>query len=139
MSAIGAGASALAVAVAPRRSWHRRQGARSRSHDSKREDGKDIKRIGVLKAGIFQGCFLALFGLLFGVMALVFGSMLGGLFGAAGNHGGAGLGMGFLGGIGALIFLPILYGVMGFIGGVIAAARYNLVAGIVGGLEIDVE
>ena len=32
-----------------------------------------------------------------------------------------------------------MYGVMGFIGGAIGAFVYNLVAGVVGGIEIEVE
>ncbi len=43
------------------------------------------------------------------------------------------------GGIFALILFPILYAIIGFIAGAISAALYNLVAGIVGGIEIDVE
>jgi hypothetical protein len=44
-----------------------------------------------------------------------------------------------IGGVAMLIFLPILYGVAGFVFGAIAAAVYNLIAGIVGGIEIEVE
>ena len=98
-----------------------------------------IKRIGVLKAAIVQGCVMALFGLLMGLCFLFFGTMLGGLFGAANNQAGAGLGFGLLGGIGMVIFLPIMYGVIGFVAGAIGAAVYNLVAGFVGGIEIEVE
>ncbi len=93
-----------------------------------------IKRIGVLKAGIFQACFMALLGLVFGLGMLMFGTMLGGLFGA--GHSGMGM-MGVGMGVGMMIFLPIMYGVFGFIAGVIGAAIYNLVASIVGGIEID--
>lgn len=38
-----------------------------------------------------------------------------------------------------VIFLPIMYGVIGFVAGAIGAAVYNLVAGFVGGIEIEVE
>jgi len=38
-----------------------------------------------------------------------------------------------------LIILPIFYGVVGFIAGAIGAALYNLIAGMVGGIEIEVE
>jgi len=38
-------------------------------------------------------------------------------------------------GIFFIILLPILYAVLGFIGGVISAAIYNLVAGWIGGIE----
>lgn len=91
-----------------------------------------IKRINVLKLAIFQGALMAAFGLLAGVFFLVFGSMFAKLGGGAGTAG-------LIGGIGALIFLPILYGIIGFIGGAIGAFIYNLVASIVGGIEIEVE
>lgn len=38
-----------------------------------------------------------------------------------------------------MIALPNFYGIMGFVGGIIMAAIYNFVAGIVGGLELDLE
>jgi hypothetical protein len=98
-----------------------------------------IKRIGVVKAGVIQACVMALFGLIIGLCFLMFGTMLAGLTGG-GSDGSAAVGaMGMLGGIGMVIFLPIMYGVMGFLAGVIGAAIYNLVAGMVGGLEIEVE
>jgi hypothetical protein len=42
-------------------------------------------------------------------------------------------------GIMAVVVMPIMYGIIGFIGGIIMAAIYNLVAGVVGGLEFDFE
>lgn len=90
-----------------------------------------IKRIAVLKLGIFQACMGVLFGLIAGLVVMLFGSMIGQ---AAGNTG-----MGMLGGAAALIFLPIGYGIGMFIAGIIGAAVYNLIAGLVGGIEIDVE
>ena len=41
-----------------------------------------------------------------------------------------------LAGILGVLILPILYGTVGFIGGVIAAAAFNLAAGWMGGLEV---
>lgn len=89
-----------------------------------------IKRIGVLKLGIFQGCMGVLFGLLAGVIVMLFGSMIGQASGSAS--------LGMLGGAAALIMLPIIYGIGMFIAGIIGAAIYNLVANLVGGVEIDV-
>lgn len=91
-----------------------------------------IKRINVLKLAIFQGAMMAAFGLLGGVFILLFGSM----FARMGADAGA---AGMIGGVGAIIFLPILYGIFGFIAGAIGAFVYNLVAGVVGGVEIEVE
>jgi hypothetical protein len=98
-----------------------------------------IKRIGVLKAAIVQACIMGLFGLLFGLCFLFFGTLLGSMLGSAASNAGAGAGLGMLGGIGMVIFLPIMYGVTGFVAGAIGAAIYNLVAGWVGGIELEVE
>jgi hypothetical protein len=46
---------------------------------------------------------------------------------------------GLLLGVGAIIFFPIFYAVLGFIGGLIISAFYNLVAGMVGGIEMDLD
>ncbi|MDR3385725.1 MAG: hypothetical protein P4L92_01630 [Rudaea sp.] len=91
-----------------------------------------IKRIGVLKLAIFEGAMMAAFGLLAAFFVMLFGAMLGSV-----NHNASVLGA--VGGIAALIIFPIMYGVFGFIAGAIGAALYNLIAGIVGGIEIDVE
>ena len=45
---------------------------------------------------------------------------------------------GLLFGAGAVLFIPLVYGALGFVGGLIAALVYNLIAGVVGGLEIEV-
>lgn len=42
-------------------------------------------------------------------------------------------------GIASIFIFPILYGIGGFIGGIISAAIYNVVAGVVGGLELDLQ
>jgi hypothetical protein len=42
-------------------------------------------------------------------------------------------------GVGAIVVLPILYGCLGFVFTMLAAALYNLVAGWVGGVELDIQ
>jgi hypothetical protein len=91
-----------------------------------------IKRVGVVKLAIFQGTMMAAFGLIAALIFMAFGAMLSGF-------GGQAAGIAGMMGIAMLIVLPILYGVIGFIIGAIAAALYNLIASIVGGIEIDVE
>jgi len=92
-----------------------------------------IKRIAVLKLAIFQSALMAAFGLIAALIFMMFGAMFSGLAGheAAGVMGVAGVFM--------VIILPIFYGVIGFIAGAIGGAMYNLIAGVVGGIEIEVE
>ena len=42
-------------------------------------------------------------------------------------------------GVGAIVFFPILYGCMGFVATLIGAWLYNVVAGLVGGIEMDLQ
>jgi hypothetical protein len=42
-------------------------------------------------------------------------------------------------GVGAVIFFPIFYGVMGFVASLVGAWLYNIAAGIMGGIELDVQ
>jgi hypothetical protein len=42
-------------------------------------------------------------------------------------------------GVGAIVVAPIVYGLLGAIVAMIGAAIYNVVAGMVGGIEIDVD
>jgi hypothetical protein len=87
-----------------------------------------IQRIGVLKAGIVTGIFLATFNLLAAILVFVFGMVMGG-----------GQAMGMMGGIGILsiIIAPIVGAIAGFIGGIIATALYNIALKLAGGLEIE--
>ncbi len=97
-----------------------------------------VRRIGVLSLGKIMGLLYGLLGLLIGAIVAVFS-----LFGAAigsmtAQHGHAEPVIGALFGVGAVVFLPILYGIMGALAGFVTAALYNLVAGAVGGLRLDV-
>jgi hypothetical protein len=96
-----------------------------------------IKRIAPLQAGKMMGVLYACMGLIF----LPF-FMLAGLAGAFAQHAQQGQAAaaaitGVMFGMGLL--MPVIYGVMGFIFGVISAALYNLIARWIGGIEVDVE
>ena len=79
----------------------------------------------------FSGVLHAMMGLLLGA-AFSFFAVLG-----AGTAD-AGL-MGIAFGLGAIIILPIFYGVLGFLGGLVSAGLYNLTAKWQGGIEFDLK
>jgi hypothetical protein len=92
-----------------------------------------IRRIEPMSAAKVGGMLYALLGLLFGVIFTLFSFTGMGMMGA-------GMGsMGALFGVGAIIILPIVYGIAGFIFCGIAAAFYNVAAKMAGGLEIQAE
>jgi len=100
-----------------------------------------IKWIAPLQAGKMMGVLYACLGLIF----LPF-IALAGVAGAFAQHAQqaqnapgppAALMAGIMFGFG--IFMPIIYGVMGFVFGIIMAAIYNLIARWIGGIEVEVE
>ncbi len=99
---------------------------------------KVIREIGVLSLGKVAGIIYACFGLIAGVIvALV--SVLGGFAGLAGE---GGAGAGFIGmflGAGAVFILPVFYGVLGALIGMLVAVIYNVAARLVGGIEITID
>jgi hypothetical protein len=93
-----------------------------------------LKRIGVLSVGKVAVVLYGSLGLIAGLILSLF-SLLGVAIGAASGDENAILGAVF--GVGAIIILPIVYGLMGFIVGIIAASLYNLAARFTGGIELD--
>ena len=76
------------------------------------------------------------------LLYVVIGLIAGGLFSLVAMAGAAiggedAAGFGAIFGIGAVILLPIVYGIFGFIGTLIMAWLFNIAAGIVGGIELD--
>ena len=83
----------------------------------------ELKKVRPVSVGKIQGLTGAIFGLLVSPVALVLGSSLD-------IPGGA---------IFSFFAFPIFYGAMGFLSGVICAAVYNLIAGWIGGIEMDLK
>lgn len=94
-----------------------------------------ITSIGVLSLAKMLGVLYAFLGLFFGGILTLF-SVMGAAFGSAAGRDSQGVAA-MLFGVGAVIILPIIYGCIGFVGGLITAPLYNLVAKIMGGLEIE--
>jgi hypothetical protein len=95
-----------------------------------------LRRIAPLSLARILGLIYAILGILAGGLFALF-SLFGAAIGAANESGGAFISGLF--GIGAIFFMPVLYGVMGFIGGLLVAWLYNLVAPAVGGIELTLE
>lgn len=83
-----------------------------------------IQRFGVLQTAKVIAVLYALMGLVFVPIFLIV-SMF------SPNKGGPGTGFALL--------MPILYGVLGFVVTAISCAIYNFVAGLVGGIEVELD
>ena len=78
-----------------------------------------INRVGPLSVGKIAAFLYGIIGLFIGALIAVFA-----LFGIAG--------------VAAIVIAPLVYAFMGFIGAVIMALVYNVVARVVGGIQVDV-
>lgn len=94
---------------------------------------KHLTRVGVLSLGKIFGATYAIMGLIFGAIMTLISLLMGSMAGKEGAFAGMALG------VGAVIIFPIFYGIIGLVGGIITALIYNVVAGFIGGLEIEVE
>lgn len=83
---------------------------------------QQIRRFGVLQTAKVAGALYALLGLVFVPVFLVMSMFMPRQEGM---------------GPGLALALPILYGVFGFIFAALGCAIYNLVAGLVGGVEVE--
>ena len=89
---------------------------------------KQLTHITPLRAGIVLGVLYGILSLIivpFFLLAVVLGGKTGTPLPA-------------IFGVGFAIFLPVIYAIIGFIGGIIAAALYNLIAKWTGGFEFEV-
>ena len=97
---------------------------------------KKIISVSVVQAGLVLGGLYALISLLVSVVLVIIGLVV-----MAGGGGSSDAAAAFGGGIGiiiAAVLAPFIYGALGFIGGVIVAAVYNLIAKFTGGIEVTV-
>ncbi len=100
-----------------------------------------IKKLGILSVAKMYAVIMLVISLLisvpYGLFIIVFS-----LTGASSIGGQGGLALGGGGVVFGLLFmigLPIFYGALGFVFGALGALLYNIFAGFVGGIEIEVE
>ena len=96
-----------------------------------------VKRVQPVPLGKMLGILYAVFGLLFGLVFSLIG-LASSAF-TSGSHPQAFPGWSLFFGVGAVVFLPIMYGLLGFLGGLLTAALYNVLAKMIGGIVIEVE
>ncbi|MDE1873920.1 MAG: hypothetical protein KGI04_02255 [Candidatus Micrarchaeota archaeon] len=89
-----------------------------------------IKKLGVMSVAKIEGVIGVVVGFIIGILVFLVGSAASSIAGTSS-----------LGGLGALslIIFPIVYGIMLFIFGAVIAWVYNMVAGEIGGIQIDLE
>ena len=93
-----------------------------------------IKRIAPVSCAKITGTLYAILGLIVGAcFSLV------ALTGGFASRSSTAVGIGMLTGTSAIVVFPILYGLIGFLSTLIGAWLYNVLAGMVGGIQMDVE
>ena len=97
-----------------------------------------IRKIGVASAAKVFGTLYALWGFIFGAIVAMI-ALAGAGISAASREDPVPAWLGTMFGVGAIVVLPIVYGVMGAVFGALTAAFYNVVAGIAGGLSLEVD
>ena len=90
-----------------------------------------LKRLGVMSVARLYAILMAIAGFIVGL----FMAILSLISGMAANSAVLGFGLG----LASIIVFPIIYAVTGFICGAIGAFLYNVVAGKIGGIEMDFE
>jgi predicted Zn finger-like uncharacterized protein len=100
---------------------------------SKGRNAVIIRSIGVLSVGGIMGSIYAILGLIIGALMTIL-SLLGAAVG--GRNGGP---EAVLFGVCSIVFIPVFYGAIGFVAGIIMAALYNVMANIIGGIRLELD
>ncbi len=93
-----------------------------------------LKRIAPLQAGKVLGVLYGAMSVLIVPLFALFTTMA-----AIAGGGGRSAAMPMMFGLGMIFFAPIMYAAMGFLCGVVGAWLYNLIAGWLGGFEVEFE
>ena len=99
-----------------------------------------VKRVGVFSYAKIMAVTMAAFGIIIGVIYGLIFMIVGGAMMAGGSRDGAGAGASSLViGLVMMVAVPVFYGVIGFLAGAFGAVVYNVAAGFVGGIELELE
>ena len=100
-----------------------------------------VRRVGVFSLAKMQGLIMFVVGLIIGVIYGLAFMALGATMSSLGPRDSAAMGgiSSIVIGLILMIAIPIFYGIIGFIGGAIGGFVYNIAAGIVGGIKLDLE
>ena len=93
-----------------------------------------IKRVGPLSVAKIAAALYAIMGLIAGAVFSLFTAA-----GAFGRGSEDAFVFPMMFGAASIVFFPILYACLGFVGSLIFTALYNVLAGVVGGVEVDVQ
>ena len=96
-----------------------------------------LKGVGVFSVAKIWGLSYTAVGFLIGLIFSLF-ALVGAAAGSLQNSPG-GAAFGLLFGVGAVVVLPLVYGLFGFVGGLILGGLYNVLAKFVGGIELHLE
>ena len=97
-----------------------------------------IRRVGPISAAKVGGVLYAGLGLIIGACVSVVMMILGSAA-AVSDEAPAGAFVGMLFGAGAIVVMPVFYGIIGAVTMLISAALYNVAAKIAGGIDIEVQ
>ena len=95
-----------------------------------------VRRIGAVSVAKMAGALYAIGGLLAGLMFFLVSLIIPAFIPE--TQTGAPL-FAILFGVGAVVILPLIYGLAGFIMALIAALLYNALAGLIGGVQLELE
>src|SRR5215207_1918696 len=99
-----------------------------------------IRRMGVFSCAKIYSITLAAMGLIIGIIyGLIFMVVGGAMMAGGGRDSGAAGASSLVIGLVMMIAIPVFYGIIGFVGGLIGGLVYNVAAGVVGGLELELE
>src|SRR3569833_3009087 len=98
-----------------------------------------IRRVGPLSCAKIAGIIYAVLGLVLGAAVSMFAMIGAALSSTQRPETALTPILGVVFGVGAIVMLPLFYGVIGSLSWPIGAWRYNLIAAKLGGIEIDVE